>query len=587
MSLLLNVTSYKESPPPHPMRHSISSGTMSIGRLDTCDWMLMDPDKYLSGMHVIIEERNNGYTLIDKSSNGVYINDAQEPVGKGNSIILHDGDMVYLGEYSIMATISANAENNEMSSGVMPAGEFSDMHDPFSDLASNPVNEILEEDESGDLTAWDNELINNKPTVEIRIDKKISDPPASPMSTEPNHEPVLHEAFIPTPSKRNPELIERPTEPTPERLVKDGVFLPDDWFSGSEEDSEQLSSETTSADATNTNNGSVVSESTEKDNPLEDDSDSTREFELPDRIALLEREAVHASLGSLKENSDRKSESMAEYPAINETKENSGDNSSTIVETAPTEDEAIPNTPIIPCPSGVKEDIIPVAATTNHSPSSSPAASSSLNKNDAIAIKHFLKSAGIKLTPELASRGPEIFSLIGILFKTSIDGMREVIIARSKLKNEMRLDATTIRSADNNPIKFAMTTEDALTRLLSAERKGYMPPVTAIQEVVDDLKAHQIAMLAGMQSALQTVLERFEPGLLEHRLQKEHPIGASIPVHKQAKLWKLFAELYDDIHHEATDDFSRLFGKAFGNAYEQQIWKLKVKDSTNPSSSKP
>jgi len=151
----------------------------------------------------------------------------------------------------------------------------------------------------------------------------------------------------------------------------------------------------------------------------------------------------------------------------------------------------------------------------------------------------------------------------------------DVLIGRTKIKNEMHLDVTIIKSKQNNPIKFSVTTDEALFKLLLNNSSGYMPPKEAIEEAFDDIRAHQYSVIAGMQTALLTVLKRFDPQKLEERLQKLSPISSSIPIHKQAKLWNLFEQLYEEIQLETEDNFYHLFGQAFAETYEQQMQKLK------------
>ena len=42
----------------------------TIGRSGTNDWVLPDPDRYISGKHARIEYRAGSYWLTDTSSNG-------------------------------------------------------------------------------------------------------------------------------------------------------------------------------------------------------------------------------------------------------------------------------------------------------------------------------------------------------------------------------------------------------------------------------------------------------------------------------------------------------------------------------------
>jgi type VI secretion system FHA domain protein len=146
----------------------------------------------------------------------------------------------------------------------------------------------------------------------------------------------------------------------------------------------------------------------------------------------------------------------------------------------------------------------------------------------------------------------------------------------------MHLDVTLIKARDNNPIKFSVSTEETLVKLLAHQSKGYLEPQTAIKEAFDDIRAHQYAVIAGMRTALLAVLKRFDPRRLEQRLQEESPIGASIPIHRKAKLWTLFEQLYQHIESEAKDNFYHLFGQAFADTYEQQMQNLKKTNSDSP-----
>jgi len=161
------------------------------------------------------------------------------------------------------------------------------------------------------------------------------------------------------------------------------------------------------------------------------------------------------------------------------------------------------------------------------------------------------------------------------MLRESIQGAQDVLIGRAKIKNEMHLDVTIIRAKENNPIKFSVNAQEALTKLLLSQDKGYLQPEAAIKEAFDDIKAHQYAVIAGMRTALLAVLKRFDPKKLEQRLQEDNPFAAHIPIHKQMKLWDSFERLYKDIEQEAEDNFYHLFGEAFADTYEQQLRNVK------------
>ncbi|HSY95560.1 MAG TPA: type VI secretion system-associated FHA domain protein TagH, partial [Steroidobacteraceae bacterium] len=77
----------------------------SIGRATDNEWILPDPERYLSGKHARVDFRAGTYVLVDTSSNGTYINGAQVPLGKYHDYLLKDGDYVRLGEYELLVSI--------------------------------------------------------------------------------------------------------------------------------------------------------------------------------------------------------------------------------------------------------------------------------------------------------------------------------------------------------------------------------------------------------------------------------------------------------------------------------------------------
>jgi type VI secretion system protein len=77
----------------------------SIGRGTDNEWILPDPERYLSGKHARIDFRAGAYVLVDTSSNGTYVNGAQVPLGKFHDYTLKDGDYIRLGEYELLVSI--------------------------------------------------------------------------------------------------------------------------------------------------------------------------------------------------------------------------------------------------------------------------------------------------------------------------------------------------------------------------------------------------------------------------------------------------------------------------------------------------
>ena len=77
----------------------------TIGRSLESDWVLPDGQRYLSSRHASVDYRSGSYYVVDSSTNGVYVNDAEQPVGRGNPQRLFTGDIIRIGDYEIQVEI--------------------------------------------------------------------------------------------------------------------------------------------------------------------------------------------------------------------------------------------------------------------------------------------------------------------------------------------------------------------------------------------------------------------------------------------------------------------------------------------------
>jgi type VI secretion system FHA domain protein len=77
-------------------------GGGSIGRATDNDWVLPDPLRYMSAHHARIHFRDGRYLLEDVSTNGVFVNDDEQPLGQRGPHALQNGDVLRLGDYQMV-----------------------------------------------------------------------------------------------------------------------------------------------------------------------------------------------------------------------------------------------------------------------------------------------------------------------------------------------------------------------------------------------------------------------------------------------------------------------------------------------------
>lgn len=87
------------------LEHTFDEAGGLIGRNASCDWQIEDATRTLSGRHATISFRDGHFYLTDTSTNGVYVGDAAEPLGRGRSVEIAQGTRLRFGDYMVVAAL--------------------------------------------------------------------------------------------------------------------------------------------------------------------------------------------------------------------------------------------------------------------------------------------------------------------------------------------------------------------------------------------------------------------------------------------------------------------------------------------------
>ncbi|MGY2374402.1 type VI secretion system-associated FHA domain protein TagH [Pseudomonas sp. SDO524_S393] len=206
---------------------------------------------------------------------------------------------------------------------------------------------------------------------------------------------------------------------------------------------------------------------------------------------------------------------------------------------------------------------------------SKPAPTLTAPTRDDAVLHALLQGLGL---PDLhTSRTPtELAQLVGEMLRAATAGTMDVLMARALTKRESHIDMTMIGAYSNNPLKFFPDADSALTQMLGGDSPAYMRPVKAMGASFDDLKAHELAVIAGMRAALGAVVQRFDPARVEQRRTTHGALDKWMPARRKARLWDRLVERYEDLARDADEDLQRLFGELFSKAYEEQVARMRT-----------
>ncbi len=194
-----------------------------------------------------------------------------------------------------------------------------------------------------------------------------------------------------------------------------------------------------------------------------------------------------------------------------------------------------------------------------------------------------LEGAGLERAPVTL----EFARSFGAIFRVVVSGVMDVLRARQQIKDEFRMRMTQFRAADNNPLKFSANVDDALHNLLVKRNAAYLEPVEAFEDAFDDLRDHQMAMLAGMRVAFEAMLGEFNPDGLQKEFDRQLKRSSLLGVTARMKYWDLYRERQEAMIKDPEATFRRLFGEEFAKAYEEQLKRLKAERRARAEGTRP
>ncbi|KIN70344.1 FHA domain-containing protein [Sulfitobacter noctilucae] len=163
---------------------------------------------------------------------------------------------------------------------------------------------------------------------------------------------------------------------------------------------------------------------------------------------------------------------------------------------------------------------------------------------------------------------------MGRVMRTMITGLREILMTRTSIKSEFRIEQTMISAGGNNPLKFSISPEQAIEALVKPKTRGYLGSELATEQALNDIKAHEVAMVTGMEAALKGILAKLDPEVLGAQIETGGGIGGLLKG-KKARYWEVYEKMYGQISDQAENDFHELFSREFARAYKEQLEKLK------------
>lgn len=439
-----------------------------IGRAADNDWILPDPDRYISSHHCKVEFRAGQWMLEDTSTNGVFINGSDVPASVDGAYALKDGDRLRLGDYEIIVSVDERQDFPPDASGQMPVpakvpsrrgspapemdlGEELDITDLLTDAAIKPA-PAPSNGASASAGGSSPSLFDLNKALGIDLQPTR---PGAQNNTMPGNRPA-RSGFT--------SLLDAPDEGDQRTITQSGK--PDDW---------QM---------------------------------QTKPYDRKSLQALTNPAALAKP---------------AEKPAA-----------------APT-------------------------------PPPARRATDNATLEPATGVEAFCRGAGIDPASIPLETQHALMQLAGQMTREVVLGLMDVLKGRSDQKSRLRLSQTTIQPADNNPLKFSASVDEALVKLFDGHNNTrYLGPVDAIRDSFADLRNHQQSLSGAIQAAIDEVMNRIEPGELQERFDRGLKRGALLGAANKMKYWDLYTEFYHVLNQRNEQNLPTLFAEELARTYAEK-----------------
>jgi type VI secretion system protein len=626
MRLVLAVVGENAEPLGRDAKRAFGPEGGSLGRGVSCAWQLPDPTNTLSANHAMIAHNGLGFTVTDTSTNGVYINAVDVPLGRGNTAPLADGDMLYLANYVIAVSIETDPVEDRQRLGAGPnamrigstgsgAGRPSFPQDNL--LAPSPPAGLFGSGASVDplRRAADKQGGWLGPGAVPPVDP-LAAIDARPVPGKPGSIP-LGAAPGASQQVRDPlQMLEDDSRADTGNGINDDLLSSRPLRSG-------ISAPATSGAAPQRAQSGPLPPVPNFDDLLGSgprSPDRPSAIVRPDPLApasLGGSGAPRAPLGQAPNPSSLNPQKSKIIPDDLDFSDLLTGNQRAKPPTAAPAPPPIPDfeglaepQPRAPMPGTVQpagligkplgpalaNDLVALRGPGKSAPTprepvldrlamlKERAAQRSAGgpPESALAVPLAAPLGGEELATFWTALGidgglipperrQEVLAELGQALREMAGGLQSVLAARGMIKNEFHMEQTQIRSGDNNAFKFLKNGLDALRKSLTGEH-GFLPLARSVREGFQDIKAHEVAAMIAMRSAVSNVLTRMSPQRLETDSATTGLFGGRVD---KAKLWDRFVELHASMVNDIDRTTRAYIADEFARSYNSQVSALR------------
>ncbi len=499
--------------------HEFSEAGGVVGRSATADWSLPDQTKTLSSRHLSITFADGTFRITDTSTNGVYLNSVEMPLGRGATMPLRSGDTLYFGPYVVGVEIVADALDGRQRLGLSAGWKAvrGDEAPAAAPRIPTGLDDLLPSGAGADADGLlaSSSAAGSTPRARLLARRQEVDPiaglDAAPSDGHAADDIGRRDDDLLAPLPTSPGApVRRPLPPAGAAAARPppAAIIPPNF------------------------------------DPLADDLAPERPPAAPDVRPLPFPEPPSA------------------LPPLPSPPLPSPLFSPLLPPAPPLPRPAAPMPPVQRSENAPPTDVMALLrlralAAGEEAPAASHADAGGGSLLAAIGVDP------AALSPDAADRAAAALAAFVV---EAAEGLVEVLETRRTLKDELHLDHTRLGATDNNPFKFFATGREALRQMLVKEPPGFLTLADGAGEAFADIREHEIATMTAIQAAAATLLGRLSPAAIEAQAEAGGFLGRV----DKARLWDRYVDLHGRALETLDVSVAELVAQHYARALQQR-----------------
>lgn len=594
-------------------RHTFGLNGGTFGRSRKCAWVLPDPDCILSLVHGRVVVVNGDYVLIDESTNGIFVQNIAEPLGRGGSVILQDGMKLTAGNYQIQVELMAGSAPDHQMPRTRPYNT-----DP-PEIAVTPVTTLRQ----SPATSFAGTM-----PEQIPVDGNVSLDPLhfltdqQPLSPQPCSTDVLsacdqqaHAAYSPDVRMQSRDDFGPASEPphVPGIQIDRGNTSAVDAHGSTDSGLDLLPGQEIIPKQFLDQSGAISGISAGSAATIVDTSPSGSALSNSENIAVAPRQLASDEVAckpNIASTPTPQLEGTQPVPLRNRLHDNNGsafgsplrveqtvmekpvsadrsgghpdsDHQSNIGRalkarrgqhqaTLQQKNQIHMSFPPLKLPDSRASSVRSMESAM--SPSEVLQAETGSGPTDQKLVAALLNGLGLgdaKLPPDDHEK---LLYTVGSMVRQTATGLIALLSARKLVKSTFRLDDTQPQPEENNAFKFFMVGELALDEMLLTRKGEYQPAEKATKEAFDDIQYHTLITISALHRALRLLFEKMDPKNIG---QENGSDGGAhgLRLGSQTGKWQAYEENYEKMERNLDLVIRGIASEAFTQVQEERARK--------------